>query len=204
LSEAAALGAEHLSPYQLTIEAGTAFGRAAARGRLVTVDADTGAELYETTQTVLEGLGYEAYEVSNHARGAAAQSRHNLTYWRGEDYVGVGPGAHGRLTLGPARWATEAHPRVADYVAAVRAQGVGWRGSEALADADVAQERLLMGLRTREGVAWPELAPLGLAPANARVQSSIALGLVDPRPDRLRATAAGRLVLDRLIAELAH
>ena len=91
-------GAEHLSPYQLTIEAGTAFDRAVRRGRFAPADPDLAARLYETTQAVLEAEGFDAYEVSNHARGAAARSRHNLVYWRGEDYVGAGPGAHGRLT----------------------------------------------------------------------------------------------------------
>ena len=91
LRRAAGFGAEHLSPYQLTIEAGTAFDRAVRRSRFTPVDEERGAALYDTTQATLEALGFHAYEVSNHAKGDAARSRHNLIYWRGEDYVGVGP-----------------------------------------------------------------------------------------------------------------
>jgi len=108
LAAAIDLGAEHVSPYQLTIEAGTAFDRAVGRGLFRPADDETGAALYETTRTVLEAAGFEAYEVSNHARGEAARSRHNLVYWRGQDYVGAGPGAHGRLTLDGVRTATTA------------------------------------------------------------------------------------------------
>lgn len=99
LRAAVAMGFEHVSPYQLTVEPTTAFGRAAARGDWTPPDEDTAAALYETTQQVLTAAGFEAYEVSNHARGAAARSAHNIHVWRGGDYLGVGPGAHGRLTL---------------------------------------------------------------------------------------------------------
>lgn len=194
----AAVGVEHISPYQLTIEPGTAFDRRAARGLLVPPDPDLAADLYETTQSVLEAAGFEAYEVSNHARGPDARSRHNLLYWRGQDYVGVGPGAHGRLTLAGGRAATVAPRAIGDYVAAVTCAGVSV-SPEPLTPRQSALERLLMGLRTSEGVAEAELAPLAM-PAS-RIA---ALGhLVERRGDRLIATAAGRQVLDRLIAELA-
>src|SRR6185436_815373 len=124
--------AEHLSPYQLTIETGTAFDRAVRRGVFKVVDEDLGAELYDTTQAVLEAAGFEAYEVSNHARGAAARSRHNLVYWRGWDYVGVGPGAHGRITRGGAREATEAARKPGDYISKVRETGTGFASVERL------------------------------------------------------------------------
>ena len=203
LREAVALGAEHLSPYQLTIEAGTPFDRAVRRGRWTPADPDLAADLYEVTQEVLEGAGFDAYEVSNHARGLAAQSRHNLGAWRGEDYVGVGPGAHGRLTLPSGRVATAASPRVADYVARVRETGVGHPAPEPLDARDIAEERLLMGLRTTEGVRWTELATLGLGPGADRVRQLAELGLLRADTDRVAATARGRLVLDRLTAELA-
>src|SRR6185503_20630135 len=112
LRAATALGAEHVSPYQLTIEPGTAFDRAVRRGELVPPGEDLAADLYEATQAVLGGLGYDAYEVSNHAKGEAARSRHNLAYWRGWDYLGVGAGAHGRLTFDCVRHATAAARRV--------------------------------------------------------------------------------------------
>jgi oxygen-independent coproporphyrinogen-3 oxidase len=114
LTTALDLGFEHVSPYQLTIEPTTAFGRAFARGTLTPPDEDLAAALYEATQTVLEAAGFEAYEVSNHARDVAARSSHNLHVWRGGDYLGLGPGAHGRLTLEGERTATVAHRRIAD------------------------------------------------------------------------------------------
>ena len=195
LAAAVALGPEHLSPYQLTIEAGTAFDRAVRRGALTPADPDLAADLYETTQEVLTGHGFEAYEVSNHARGKAARSRHNLVYWRGEDYVGVGPGAHGRLTLDGARTATTAARKVGDYI-----EGVGFE-RETLTPREAAEERLLLGLRIDDGVMFEEVAALGLTPE--RVRDLVEAGLLADDPTRLRATRAGRLVLDRLTAQLA-
>lgn len=195
LDQAIALGADHVSPYQLTIEAGTAFDRAVRRGRFAPPDDAVGEALYDTTQRVLEAAGFEAYEVSNHARGAAARSRHNLVYWRGQDYVGAGPGSHGRLTLAGVRTATTAKTGVGDYIAAVREAGVGF-DAEALSPVEAAEERILMGLRTFEGVGWGELAALGLSPGGAVVRDLVAQGLLADDPDRLRATPAGRFVLD--------
>ncbi len=203
LAQAVDLGAEHVSPYQLTVEAGTAFDRAVRRGRWTPADADGAADLYDTTQEVLGDAGFDAYEVSNHARGAAARSAHNLAVWRGWDYVGVGPGAHGRLTRAGGRVATVAGTRVQAYVARVRSTGVGHPPPEPLDARAVAEERLLMGLRTDEGVALAELAPLDLHAEAPRLQGFAELGLVTTTGGRLTATAAGRLVLDRLTAELA-
>ena len=198
LEAAADLGAEHISPYQLTIEPGTAFARAAGRGTLVAPDPELAAELYETTQGTLGDLGFEAYEVSNHARSPAARARHNLIAWRGGDYLGVGPGAHGRLTLGDRRYASEAPRGVGEYVRRLRAHGTG-AALTPLSDREAALERLLMGLRTSEGVAWSDLEPL--AAPDERVARLD--GLVRSEAGRLTATARGRLVLDRVIAELA-
>ena len=201
LRAAIGLGAEHVSPYQLTIEAGTAFDHAVRRGVFTPPDAEAGAELFDVTQEVLQAAGFEAYEVSNHARGAAARSRHNLVYWTGEDYVGAGPGAHGRITADGARQATYAAARPADYIARVAETGSGFATREALGPREVAQERLLSGLRITEGVAREEVAALQIA--SATVADLIALGLLADDPHRLRATPAGRLVLDRLTRELA-
>ncbi|MBS0360688.1 MAG: coproporphyrinogen III oxidase [Proteobacteria bacterium] len=201
LDRAIDLGAEHISPYQLTIEAGTAFDRAVRRGTLVPPDPDTGAALYDTTQRVLEAKGFEAYEVSNHARGEAARSRHNLIYWQGQDYVGAGPGAHGRLTIGGVREATYAAPKAADYIGRVTEAGVGFASREALDAREAAQERLLSGLRIADGVALAEVAALGIDPG--KIADLVSLGLLADDPKRLRATSAGRLVLDRLTTELA-
>lgn len=203
LAETIALGAEHLSPYQLTIEAGTAFDRAVKRGTLVPVAEDLAAELFDVTQQVLTDHGFTAYEVSNHARGQAARSRHNLVYWRGQDYVGVGPGAHGRLTLEGARTATFAAARPADYIAKVAETGLGWATREALTGQQAAEERLLAGLRIEEGVSFAEIAALALTPVHPEVLDLIGAGLLAPDPDRLRATPAGRLVLNWVTSRLA-
>lgn len=203
LAEAIDLGAEHLSPYQLTIEAGTAFDRAVKRGTLVPPGEDLAAELFDVTQETLTAAGFSAYEVSNHARGHAARSRHNLVYWRGQDYVGAGPGAHGRLTLEGARTATFAAARPADYIARVAATGLGWATRETLSPRQAAEERLLAGLRIEDGVTFAEIAALALDPGHPEVRSLIGAGLLAADPDRLRATAAGRLVLNWVTSRLA-
>ncbi|MCG9916764.1 MAG: radical SAM family heme chaperone HemW [Phenylobacterium sp.] len=202
LAEALESGAEHMSPYQLTIEAGTAFDRAVRRGRFSPPDEAVGAALYETTQAVLEAAGFEAYEVSNHARGLAARSRHNLVYWQGVDYVGVGPGAHGRITLGGVRQATEALARPADYIARVAESGWGFPELEALSPISAAEERVLSGLRVWPGVTFAEVAPLGLSPEHPRVQALVDAGLLQKDNFRLRSTPAGRLLLDHVTRQL--
>ena len=203
LQQAVGLGAEHISPYQLTIEAGTAFDRAVGRGAFSPPDDDLAAALYETTQSVLTGAGFDAYEVSNHARGAAARGRHNLAYWRGEDYLGVGPGAHGRLTLDGARAATYAAPKVADYIAAVNGTGLGLATREVLTPREAAIERLLLGLRIDAGVRWSEVAALGLSETGERVRDLVGQGLARADASGLAATRTGRAVLDSVVAALA-
>lgn len=202
LSELLAYGPEHVSPYQLTIEHGTAFDRAVGRGKLVVPDEDLAAALFETTQSVLEAAGFDAYEVSNHARGQAARSRHNLVYWRGHDYVGVGPGAHGRLTLADGKLATTAQRKIADYIRAVAETQVGFE-REALTALEAAEERLLLGLRIDDGVTFAEIAALGLSPDTPKVKDLVEADLLVDDRIRLRATRSGRLVLDRLTGTLA-
>ncbi len=199
LKAALSLGPEHVSPYQLTIEPGTAFHRATQRGALTPPDADLAAALYETTQAVLSAEGFDAYEVSNHARGPAARSRHNLVYWRGEDYLGVGPGAHGRLSIGGARVATETVRDVRGYIARVAATGTGLAERQILTPTEAAQERLLLGLRIDEGVVLTDLKALSLASLGALE----AEGFVRVQDGRLMATSNGRPILDRVIAQLA-
>ncbi|MBN8553195.1 MAG: coproporphyrinogen III oxidase [Caulobacterales bacterium] len=194
-----ALGPEHISPYQLTIEAGTAFGRAYGRGTLVPPDEDIQEDLFDQTQTILNGAGFEAYEVSNHARGPGAQSAHNLNVWRGMDYVGIGPGAHGRLTLAGARTATVTHRRVADYLAAVEATGTGWAETDTLSPVEAAEERLMLGLRTTEGVALRDIAALDL---DARITDLSSDGFLTAERGRLAATPRGRKVLDSVVRAL--
>lgn len=199
LAEAIALGPEHISPYQLTIEPGTAFGRAEARGSLVPPDEDTQEDLYDITQAVLEQAGFDAYEVSNHARGAAAQSTHNLHVWRGHEYIGVGPGAHGRLNLAGARTTTAAHRPIADYIRAVAETGVGWLEAEGLSAHDAAEERLLLALRTAEGADLSTLTPLDLTDRIATLAED---GFVTVTDGRLAATPRGRKLLDGVLRAL--
>lgn len=198
MTEALSMGFEHVSPYQLTIAEGTAFARATARGSLVPPDEDTAADLYEATQAVLGAAGFEAYEVSNHARDMDARSAHNLHVWRGGDYVGVGPGAHGRLTLDGVRTATVARRRIADYVEGVAA-GTPWSELEGLDPRGAAEERLLLGLRTLEGVALADLDALDLA---ARVDVLVEDGFLAIADDRVAATPTGRPVLDAVLKAL--
>ncbi|HYC74864.1 radical SAM family heme chaperone HemW [Brevundimonas sp.] len=201
LTEALDLGFEHVSPYQLTIEPTTAFGRAVARGDWTPPDEDTAAALYETTQAVLERAGFEAYEVSNHASGVPARSAHNLHIWRGGDYLGVGPGAHGRLTLEGMRTATVAHRGIADYVSGVEA-GAPWSEREVLDPRAAAEERVLLGLRTVEGVPLAALSALGLTFAAPPLADLLADGFLALSGENVAATAQGRPVLDAVLKTL--
>jgi putative oxygen-independent coproporphyrinogen III oxidase len=201
LDEALGYGMEHLSLYQLTIEPGTQYASLHRQGKLSVPGEDAAADLYETTQERCERAGLPAYEVSNHAR-AGAESRHNLVYWRYGDYAGVGPGAHGRLTLGGRRVATEAERLPERWLAAVHERGHSLTLTDIAAD-DAAREHLLMNLRLSEGI---DLAAYrtrwGIAPDAARIAALAEAGLVALNGDRLSATARGRLVLNSLIAEL--
>ncbi len=201
LTAAIALGAEHVSAYQLTIEPGVPFDRRVRRGKLVMPAADVAAELYQITDEVLLGAGLAAYEVSNHAAGEAARSRHNLIYWRCGDYVGIGPGAHGRLTLADSRRATVAPRAVAAYIGHVSSCGVG--SEQERLDADqVSKERLVMGLRTVEGVDLAELAPMVI---DDGVLGWLAgEGLIRRDGGRMAITRRGRPLTDRITLELAR
>jgi oxygen-independent coproporphyrinogen-3 oxidase len=197
----AELEPEHVSAYQLGVEPGTAFHRAVGRGLWTPADPDRAADLYATTQAGLGRAGFDAYEISNHARGVAARSRHNLVYWRGEDYAAAGPGAHGRLTVNGARCSGMGWRKPADYIRAVAETGSGFEALEALDARETALERLILGLRTVEGAPLEALAPL---PLNAEALNGLrSRRLVRVREGRLTATPRGRLVLDRLCAELA-
>ena len=201
LTEALDLGFEHVSPYQLTIEPTTAFGRAVARGAWTPPDEDHAAVLYETTQAVLKAAGFDAYEVSNHARGVAARSAHNLHVWRGGDYLGVGPGAHGRLTLDGARTATVAHRAIAAYVAGVAADRP-WSEREQQSPRDAAEEKVLLGLRTVEGVALADLVMLGRTARAEPLAALLADGFLAVEAGRVSATMTGRPVLDGVLRAL--
>ncbi|MBY6090529.1 radical SAM family heme chaperone HemW [Maritimibacter alkaliphilus] len=201
LSEALSMAVDHLSLYQLTIEQGTAFGDRYNRGKLRGLpDEDSGAEMYEITQELTEAAGMPAYEVSNHAR-AGAESRHNLIYWNYGDYIGIGPGAHGRLTLDGTRYATETVLAPGKWLELVESsQPAG--PVRALEKLDQAEEFLMMGLRLTEGID-PERYHLlaGTPLPEAKTQYLSDIGMIRRDGPRLKTTKEGRLVLNAVISE---
>ncbi len=203
LGQALALAVDHLSLYQLTIEEGTAFGDRRARGRLPGLpDENRAAEMFEITQELCDAAGLPAYEVSNHA-AAGSESRHNLIYWRSGDWAGIGPGAHGRLTLSGQRFATLTLRDPASWLAAVETAGSGECGRDPLSPADRAAEHLMMGLRLAEGIDLARHAALGGAPLDpGRLAGLAELGLIRTNGRRLAATQQGRAVLNALLREL--
>ncbi len=196
--------AEHLSLYQLTIEPDTIFERLHRAGKLKTPDEEVSRPLWDVTQEVTEKRGLPAYEISNHAR-PGAESRHNLIYWRYNDYAGVGPGAHGRLTTynGRRAQATERHPEM--WLTVVEAEGHGLVSDESLSPEEQGDEFLLMGLRLREGIDPQRFEQLsGRALDGRRVASLIDDGMVEQTAEgRLRVTTEGFPVLDAVVADLA-
>ncbi|MBA3323735.1 MAG: coproporphyrinogen III oxidase [Rhodobacteraceae bacterium] len=204
LGEALAMAVDHLSLYQLTVEAGTRFGDLNARGRLRGLPAEgLAADLYLATQEICGAAGLAGYEISNHAR-QGAESRHNLIYWRCGDYAGIGPGAHSRLTLGGMRWASDTLPRPEAWLEAVERGGSGAAaGREAVDEPDQAIELLMMGLRLREGIDLARHAALAERPLPpAAIAALTELGLLEQAGPRLRATDAGRPLLDAVLKSL--
>jgi putative oxygen-independent coproporphyrinogen III oxidase len=201
LEQALSFGTGHLSLYQLTIEPGTRFAALAAKGELTPADPDESAELYELTRQSTQARGLPAYEISNHAR-PGEESRHNLSYWRYRDYVGVGPGAHGRRN----RIATQRHRKPENWLAALARDRHGMVEEKPIAPAERGVEALLMGLRLAEGVDLARIADLsGRDPVDrAAVERLSGLGLLDIEGDRLRTTPAGALLLDSVLAEVVR
>jgi oxygen-independent coproporphyrinogen-3 oxidase len=205
LDEALVLAGDHLSLYQLTIEPGTAFAAAAVRGDLVAADEEIAGALFEMTQDRLAAHGLPAYEISNHAR-EGAECRHNLAYWRYEDYAGIGPGAHGRLTSGGVKHATRQRRLPERWLEAVEATGSGREEIAAIGRDAMISEMLMMGLRLAEGIRRTRLEEA----AGRDVETLFADTL--PRlvegsfltldSHRFAATAAGRQRLDAVLAAL--
>ena len=204
LTCALAQAGEHLSLYQLTIEHGTPFYELHAAGKLLTPDEDTARALYDVTQAICAEAGLPAYEVSNHAR-AEGECRHNLIYWRGHEYAGIGPGAHGRLDIDGARHAIATEKLPQPWLARVRTRGHGIVSDEVLTREEVADEFLLMGLRLVEGVDPVRYAQLSGRPLDPRRVTFLReQGIVETTPEgRLRVTMAGFPVLDAVVADLA-
>jgi putative oxygen-independent coproporphyrinogen III oxidase len=196
--------AEHLSLYQLTIEEGTPFFGLHAAGKLKTPDEATARALYDVTQEVCARHGLPAYEISNHAR-PGAECRHNLVYWRGDEYAGIGPGAHGRLDINGLRHATATEKRPEAWLMRVEANGHGLVIDDVLSSAERADEFLLMGLRLAEGIDPRRYAALaGRALDPRRIALLREEGAIMVEADgRLRVTQAGFPVLDAVVADLA-
>jgi oxygen-independent coproporphyrinogen-3 oxidase len=202
LTRALAFGTGHLSLYQLTIEPGTRFATLAASGKLPPVDPDHGANLFELTRDLTAAAGIPAYEISNHAR-PGEQSRHNLTYWRYGDYLGIGPGAHGRR----AGTATLRRKKPENWLNRITATGHGLESEEDLSPATRATEALLMGLRLDEGVDLTRISAMSGIPSDQLVDPGAvsryaALGLLEQNADSLRILAPGMLLLDALLPEI--
>jgi len=204
LKRAIAEAAEHLSLYQLTIEPDTPFFGLHRAGKLLVPDEDLARDLYDLTQNVCSDAGLPAYEISNHAR-PGAECRHNLVYWRGHDYAGVGPGAHGRLTIDGRRIATETEKRPESWLIRVEASGSGMIVDENLTSGEVADEYLLMGLRLTEGIDPERYSAIsGRALNPGRISILRNEGAVETTADgRLRVTQSGFPLLDAVVADLA-
>jgi oxygen-independent coproporphyrinogen-3 oxidase len=196
--------AEHLSLYQLTIEPETPFFGLHAAGKLKTPDEGTARALYDVTQEVCSQQGLPSYEISNHAR-LGAECKHNLVYWRGQEYAGVGPGAHGRLDIDGVRHAIATEKRPETWLMRVEASGHGVTTDDLLNSEERADEFLLMGLRLAEGIdpqRYRELAGRPLDPNRIAVLREEGAIVVDAS-GRLRVTQAGFPVLDAVVADLA-
>ncbi len=204
LARALGFGTGHLSLYQLTIEPGTRFATMVRQHDFTPLDDDAAADLYELTGSMTEAAGLPAYEISNYAR-PGEESRHNLTYWRYQDYCGIGPGAHGRR----GGMATVRHKKPENWLAAVADRGSGLSEERALTPTEQASEALLMGLRLREGIDLAVLAGrFGLA-GSALIDADKAAfyarqRLVWQEGSRIGVTAQGLSLLDGLLGELVR
>ncbi len=202
LARAIGLGTSHLSLYQLTIEPGTRFATLVREGQFVPADDDDAAALYELTQAMTSAAGLPAYEISNHARDGQ-QSRHNLTYWRYWDYIGIGPGAHGRRLNS----ATQRHKKPENFLSGVERNNHGIVTEEILDPETRAMEALLMGLRLAEGIDLNDIASRTGVPLDQLVDSqAIAgiakLGLISQDGDHLTVTLQGMPLLDAILPQI--
>ncbi|WP_375458992.1 radical SAM family heme chaperone HemW [uncultured Enterovirga sp.] len=204
LQRAIARAAEHLSLYQLTIEPDTWFARLHAAGKLILPDADAARILYDVTQELCDKAGMPAYEISNHAR-PGAESRHNLVYWRYGEYVGVGPGAHGRVMTAKGRTATATEREPEKWLAQVERTGHGLVEHTLLTREEAGDEFLLMGLRLREGIEPARYRTIsGRTLDHERISDLMGDGLIAHRVgSRIAVTPAGFPVLDAVVADLA-
>ncbi|KPU84784.1 coproporphyrinogen III oxidase [Marinosulfonomonas sp. PRT-SC04] len=203
LSEALTMAADHVSLYQLTIEGGTAFGDRFSAGKLLGLpEEDLAADMYQLTQDVTSAAGFDSYEVSNHAK-LGAESRHNLIYWQCGDYVGIGPGAHGRLTLNGIRYATEAPKNPQTWLEGVLQTGKSELPRHAQSGSEHADEYLMMGLRVTDGIDLLRYESIANSELDAKKIGHLTdIGMVNVVDNRLVATPRGRPLLNAIIREL--
>jgi oxygen-independent coproporphyrinogen-3 oxidase len=203
LNRALDFGTSHLSLYQLTIEDGTVFGQMHAKNLLKGLpEEDLSADMFELTQDITRAAGLPAYEVSNHAR-PGDESRHNLIYWRMGDYAGIGPGAHGRLTLDSARFATEAERQPTPWLDRTLARPGSGETSERLSPEDRAAEYLMFALRLKEGASLGRFQSLAGAPlSHAALSEVTTLGLLHQDGDCIRTTESGVMMLNGILRAL--
>lgn len=203
LAEATQWGAEHLSLYQLTIEPKTPFGRRHAVGKLPGLPSEElAADMQMSAAAICETSGYTRYEISNYAP-SGCESRHNLLYWRGQDFLGIGPGAHGRLTIDGRRVATETHLLPAKWLESVRVYGSGESKRTILTSKEQSDEYLMMSLRLTEGTDLKRLMKLSGTKLNAeRIGQLQNDGLIEVVDNRLIATKRGRMLINTLVREL--
>lgn len=202
LTRALTLAVDHLSLYQLTIEDGTVFGDRFAKGQLRGLPGeDLSVDMYQLTQELCDAAGMPAYEVSNHAR-PGQESHHNQIYWRGGDYAGIGPGAHGRLTLNGNRQSIIAARAPGAWLSAVEKTGSADVQVEILTRAEAAAEYAMMGLRLSEGISRARFTALGGEDRPEVIHDLITLGMLDLNGDSMRTTPQGRLLLNEVLRRL--
>jgi putative oxygen-independent coproporphyrinogen III oxidase len=203
LTQAIEMSAGHLSLYQLTVEPGTAFGFRAQAGKLGGLpDEDLSADMFEVTHEICAQAGLHGYEVSNYSH-KSLESNHNMIYWRGGDYIGIGPGAHGRLTLSGTRHATRTALAPQAWLERVAQRNTGTSHQEILAPQDHANELIMMGLRVSDGISRRRIE--GIAGALLNIPDHLLdLGLLELSDNQLRATKAGRPLLNQLVQALMY
>ncbi|MVZ97511.1 coproporphyrinogen III oxidase [Sphingorhabdus sp. IMCC26285] len=202
LRQALSFGTDHMSLYQLTIEPGTRFETMVRTGQFLPADNDEAATLYDRTQSLTAAAGLPAYEISNHSR-QGSESRHNLSYWRYDDYIGIGPGAHGRRLNN----ATQRHKKPENFISAIKRNGHALASEEVLDPASRATEALLMGLRLAEGICLDRLSQkTGIAPESLldteAVDRIAKLGLIHRSESRVIVTTQGMPLLDAILPEI--
>lgn len=202
LNRALQIAADHLSLYQLTVEPGTVFHERLARGRLPGLpDDDLGADFFELTQEMCSSAGFPAYEISNHAR-PGAESRHNCVYWLSGDWIGIGPGAHGRFTIADTRFATETELQPATWLRRVFEHGSGETNRSQVCGTSWRDELIMMGLRLHAGIDLARLNEPGETIDRERLLMLCQGGLMESQGGRLRLTTAGRPLLNSVLASL--